>query len=38
MFFFYNTAILLGYSLKIEPYQIWSDAVSTVVPHVIELD
>ena len=38
MLFFYNIAILPGYSLKIEPYQIWSDAVSTIEPHVIEYD
>ena len=35
MLFFYNIAILPGYSLKIEPYQTWSDAVSTIEPHVI---
>ena len=36
MSFFYNIAILPRYSLKIEPQQMWSDAVSLIEPHVIE--
>ena len=38
MSFFYKIAILPGYSVKIEPYQMWSDAVSLIEPHVIEKD